>query len=369
MRRTGAMTPSASQDVRAVRRLNDGVFGALAGVVVAAILREWLTSSVAKTPSPTPTAPPPALRQPSQDRAPRSLRGHAGTKPDGPDEGFYDPRRGATGYSPVVATFGALAVPALVVLFTNLNDIPADRLVLSSGLPVVGIIGSLIGAFGLAAVGTERDGTANLGAVIMFIGVPVAVSMFSVLGAFEVLADVFVPNATKAFLFMEGLGVVFGVYLIAVAVGDAPTLHPRTLTPDEFDQWRAKQWLQNRRMSYEAANKLFVLGLFAHRGNDRPPVGTEHRPQQCPHQLVDLRWHLHLLHCGHRQWPAQQASGDRQRADQPAALRGVVERPHPLRHLRAHDLAGQVVDTLAGLNRTRALIPPGRRDQGAPRPS
>lgn len=33
-------------------------------------------------------------------------------------EGRYDVRRGAAGYSPVIGTFGALAVPAIIVLFT-----------------------------------------------------------------------------------------------------------------------------------------------------------------------------------------------------------------------------------------------------------
>lgn len=32
-------------------------------------------------------------------------------------EGKYDIRRGAAGYSPVIGTFGALAVPAIILVF------------------------------------------------------------------------------------------------------------------------------------------------------------------------------------------------------------------------------------------------------------
>ncbi len=44
---------------------------------------------------------------------------HHGSTKAGPDEGLYDTRVGAAGYSPIVASFGALAVTAIVVVFTQ----------------------------------------------------------------------------------------------------------------------------------------------------------------------------------------------------------------------------------------------------------
>jgi hypothetical protein len=258
----GALRTDAGRRYEPTRRC-ERVIDMLAGLALGVLLHKSLNSA-AKLGIPQPVGlASPLSGSPAASTTPqRPPRGHAGTQVDGPDEGFYDPRRGASGYAPVVATFGALAVPALVVLFTTNAPIPADKLALSSGLLIIGIFGSLFGAFGLAAVGAERDGTANLGAVIMFIGVPAAISMFSVLGAFEVLAAFFVPTAAKAFLFTEGLGIIFGVYLVSIAIGDASTLHPRTKSPTEFDEWRAKQWLRNRKMSYKAAGTLSTTGLL-----------------------------------------------------------------------------------------------------------
>src|SRR4051812_28131439 len=106
-----------------------------------------------------------------------------GKGPSGPDEGWYDLRKGASAYAPIVGSFGSLAVTAIVVVFTvSAGRIPQTQVALSTGLLVIGFFGSLLGAFGLAAIGAENDPTANLGAAIMFIAVPVVVSTTATLG-------------------------------------------------------------------------------------------------------------------------------------------------------------------------------------------
>lgn len=195
-------------------------------------------------------------------------RGHAGSQPDGPDEGFYDARLGAAAYAPIVAAFGALAVTAIVVVFTVGNAASPARIALATGLLVVGVFGSLIGSFGLAAIGAEKDPTANLVPAIMFIAVPVALSIIAILGAFEVLARIYVHKAATLFVFVTGAGGLFAVLLTAFTIGDASSLHPTNLTQSEFDRWRATQWLHDRSAAYRATNIVAVFGVLP------PIVGT-----------------------------------------------------------------------------------------------
>ena len=106
-------------------------------------------------------------------------------------EGYYDLRQGAAGFAPIVGALGALAVPAIVVLFTAKSS-PKDSVfvALSAGLLIVGMISSLTAAFAMAGIAAERALTANLPPAIIFAGVPVVVSMVSILGAFEVLTRI-----------------------------------------------------------------------------------------------------------------------------------------------------------------------------------
>lgn len=118
-------------------------------------------------------------------------------RPDGPDEGYYDSRAGASAYAPLVGTFGALAVTAIVVLFSTSKALSPTQLALATGLLAVGVFGSLAGSFGLAAIGAEQDPTANLPPAIMYVAVPVTTSVVSILGAFEVLAKVYIPSRRR----------------------------------------------------------------------------------------------------------------------------------------------------------------------------
>src|SRR6185312_16060264 len=99
-----------------------------------------------------------------------------------------------------------LAVPAITVLFTTSKGGNETLITLAAGLLVVAMLGSLTGSVALAAVGAEEDETANLPAAVMFIAVPVVISMVSVLAAFEILAKIYLPESKTLFAVITGVG-------------------------------------------------------------------------------------------------------------------------------------------------------------------
>src|ERR1700759_2104039 len=102
----------------------------------------------------------------------------------GVDQGCHDIRRGATAYSAIVGILGALAVPAIVLLFTPPSpDAPnaATLNTFATGLLVAGMFGSLLGAIGLAYIGAERDPIAALAPAIVYAAVPAVISLCSIL--------------------------------------------------------------------------------------------------------------------------------------------------------------------------------------------
>lgn len=179
----------------------------------------------------------------------------------GPDEGRYDPRRGAAGYAPIVASFGALAVTAIVVVFTIPPGLTTpDNVTLTTGLLAMVVFASFLGSFGLAAVGAEDDPTANLPATVMFMAIPVAVAFVGVLGAFEALAATFVPESTTLFALITCAGGATAVMFSAYVVGDSWSMHPTTMRdPAIFQAWRKQQWIQNQKHANDQSN-LIVLG-------------------------------------------------------------------------------------------------------------
>ncbi|MGI5359757.1 hypothetical protein ACQI4E_31285 [Streptomyces sp. CA-252508] len=120
--------------------------------------------------------------------------------------GHYDVRRGAAAYAPIVGSFGALSVPATIVLFTTAGSGDTTLVSLAAGLLVVAMIGSLTGSIALAAIGAEVDETANLPAAVMFVAVPVVVSLVSVLSAFATLAAIHLPTQKTLFAVIAGVG-------------------------------------------------------------------------------------------------------------------------------------------------------------------
>jgi hypothetical protein len=181
---------------------------------------------------------------------------------DDPDEGRYDVLKGAAAYAPIVAAFGALAVTAIVVVFTvaSSNLAPKSEVALSTGLLAVGMVGSLLGAFGLAAIGSETHATANLGGALMVIAVPIVLSIVTTLAAFQVLATVYVPGSAVAFLFITAAGGMFGVVFGSFVISDSLTLRPTTYTPTAYQDWRDAQWIKSRKRGYEISNRMGVGG-------------------------------------------------------------------------------------------------------------
>jgi hypothetical protein len=178
-------------------------------------------------------------------------------------EGQYDIRRGATAYAPIVGAFGALAVPAIVLVFAlpSANTGASEsEIIFVTGLLVIGMIGSLLGAFGLAAIGAEQDPTANLAPAVMFVAVPVATSLVAILSAFEVLAAIYIPESALLFALIALAGGVFGVIFNAFSISDSTGLGPSD--PDAFDEWIKTQWLTDRRQSYWWAQVVAGVGVI-----------------------------------------------------------------------------------------------------------
>ncbi|MFS0831542.1 hypothetical protein ABC337_12865 [Arthrobacter sp. 1P04PC] len=181
----------------------------------------------------------------------------------GPDEGRYDPRKGAQGYAPIVASFGALAVTALVVVFTS-PPAPQDQdhaiQTLTAGLLAIAVFGSFAGSFALAAIAAEDDPTANIPASVMFIAVPVSLAFLGILGSFEALAATFLAPSAKLFALITVAGGAATVFFSAAVVADSWSMHP-TRNVDSLINWRKQQWIQNQKEASKAANTLIKVGI------------------------------------------------------------------------------------------------------------
>lgn len=177
-------------------------------------------------------------------------------------EGRYDVRQGAAGYAPIVGAFGALAVPAIIVLFT-VPPAPTARttpfIALAAGLLTVALIGSLTSSIGLAAIGAEQDATANLPPAIMYMSIPVVLSIVAVLAAFEALAAIYLPESKTLFALIAGAAGLSGVFFTAFAIGDS--WHTGPTDANDRMRWLPTQWLQSHTQAYKAA--VVVAGVSA----------------------------------------------------------------------------------------------------------
>ncbi|MBY8878397.1 hypothetical protein [Actinacidiphila acidipaludis] len=157
-------------------------------------------------------------------------------------EGRYDIRKGAASYAPIVGAFGALAIPTVTVLFTSNKPPHTEKLVLlACGLLVVATIGGLTGSVGLAAIGAERDHTANIPPAVMYTSVPVVISILSVLASFEVLAAMYLPDEKGLFAVTTGVGGLAATYFVSFAVADSWQSGPAD--PALKATWQATQWI------------------------------------------------------------------------------------------------------------------------------
>jgi hypothetical protein len=161
-----------------------------------------------------------------------------------PPEGKYDIRRGAAGYSPVIGTFGALAVPAIILVFPlgHTRGAHAPLIALAAGLLIAALIGSITSAIGFAAIGAEQDLTANLVPAAMYEAVAASVSLVSMLAAFEVLAVLDLNSLTNMFAVITGVAGWAGVFFTALSIGDS--WHTGPSDPVEKKEWQKTQWIQ-----------------------------------------------------------------------------------------------------------------------------
>jgi hypothetical protein len=178
-------------------------------------------------------------------------------------EGRYDVRKGAAGYAPIIGTFGALAVPAIIVLFTVPHQPNAHRapyIALAAGLLIVGMIGSLTGSLGMAGIAAEEDNTANLPPAIMLMGIPVLISLVTILAAFEVLAAFYLPDSKSLFAIITGVTGLLGSFFIAYTIGDS--WHSGPTDPYDRDLWLPHQWIKSHKDAYAWADKVAIAGAL-----------------------------------------------------------------------------------------------------------
>jgi hypothetical protein len=175
-------------------------------------------------------------------------------------EGRYDIRQGAAAFAPIVGAFGALAVTAIIVLFTvppKATPYRAPFIALAAGLLIVSMIGSFAGSLALAAIGAEEDPTANLVPATMFLHVSVIISVVSVLAAFEVLAAIYLPESTMLLAIITATAGIVGGILTAFGASDA--WHCGPADPDERSHWLRTQWIQSHAQAYSWTNRLMAM--------------------------------------------------------------------------------------------------------------
>lgn len=175
-----------------------------------------------------------------------------------PDFG-YDLRRGAAGFAPIVGTIAGFVVTGVVLVFTIVSHyrsgqpVPnADLLGRASALLVLGLIGCLLSAFALAAIGAERKLTPNLTAATLYVGICTAIGIVAILGAFEVLATIYLPKTQDLFAIVTGGVAVSASVLVALVLGDA------WITPGLSQ----KHWLYGRVRSAWWASGAAAVGAL-----------------------------------------------------------------------------------------------------------
>jgi hypothetical protein len=152
-------------------------------------------------------------------------------KAAGANEPFgYDLRRGAAAYAPIVGTVGGFVVTGVVLVFGIASHHKAGQPVehaamlgRATALLVLGLIACLLAAFALAAIGAERRLTPNLTAAALYAGVCTAIGIVAILGAFEVLAKIYLAQTLDLFALITGGTAVAAVVLVALVLGDAWT--------------------------------------------------------------------------------------------------------------------------------------------------
>jgi len=180
--------------------------------------------------------------------------------------GQFDLRAAVGAYAPIIALFGSLAVPAIVLLLTvpalnsNCKPSPSPATAatgFATGLLVLGMLGGLLGALAAAAIGAERELTVNLIPAVMYMAVPAIASVVSILGAFEVLVALYLPASATLFAIIAATGGLFGVIFTAFAVADSPRLG--STAPASYQEWIEGELLQDARQARRWALSVFAV--------------------------------------------------------------------------------------------------------------
>lgn len=154
----------------------------------------------------------------------------------------YDLRRGASAYAPIIGAIAGFVVPAVVLIFeiasTNRGIAHSPALGRSASLLVLGLIGCLLGAFAIAAIGAERRLTPNLTAATLYAGAATAIGIVAIIAAFEVLAQALLPATRDLFVWITGGTAISGSVLVALVLGDAWSSAPEG------------HWLRSRHSAY-----------------------------------------------------------------------------------------------------------------------
>jgi hypothetical protein len=163
-------------------------------------------------------------------------------------------------FAPIVGAFSALAVTAIIVLFTVPPRPTAYRapfVALAAGLLVVAMISSFAGSFGLAAIGAEDDATANLVPAMMFMHASVMISLVLVLAAFEVLAAIYLPESKTLLALITATGGLFGSLRCSFGVSDAWYAGPSDEA--ERSRWLRTQWIQSHSQAYRSTSLAMLV--------------------------------------------------------------------------------------------------------------
>lgn len=165
----------------------------------------------------------------------------------------YDVRAGAAAYAPIIGTIGSFVVTAVVLVFEIVSSHNGDYpnlLGRAASLLVLGLIGCLLGAFALAAIGAEQKLTPELPAASLYAGAATAIGVVAIMAAFEVLAAIYLPE-TKSLFALLAVGTSVGaVVMVALALGDA-----WIVSPDHH-------WLGTRQRGYRWGTITSGLATF-----------------------------------------------------------------------------------------------------------
>ena len=143
-------------------------------------------------------------------------------------EGHYDARKGAAGYSPVVAAFGSLAVPAVILLFTLKRPVGmapeewAKAVTLTAGLLVVGILGSVFSSLGLAGIAGEQYETDSIPPAVLWTGLSAAIAIVAIVSAFEILGAIYFTGLDTLFVLGVAATGAGSLSFVSLVLVDAP---------------------------------------------------------------------------------------------------------------------------------------------------